>query len=140
MPGPDVERAVALLQDATGESYELVGLLSGGETGAHEVRRRPVESGSSSNGRRIPTRKRCAARAWNWRNACGPRRAGPSRQRMVEAPGCLLVLQSFMDGHPICKLTPVIGGRVAPAARPAAGARGGWRRSPLGAAPDPDPG
>ena len=39
MKSSNCERAIALLQEVTGDSYELVGLLRGGETGAHELRR-----------------------------------------------------------------------------------------------------
>jgi thiamine kinase-like enzyme len=109
MPGPDVERAVALLQEATGESYERVGLLSGGETGAHEVRR-------GSDGERIvlkwetdpdsqTLRREGVELAERLRNEAG---WPVPVQRTVEAPGCLLVLQSFMAGRPVRMLTPVL--------------------------------
>jgi len=109
MPGPDVERAVALLQEATGESYELVGLLSGGETGAHEVRRGP-------DGERIVLKWETDP-DWQTLRREGVELAERLRieagwpvpvQRTIEAPGCLLVLQSFMAGHPVRILTPVL--------------------------------
>jgi thiamine kinase-like enzyme len=102
-----VEQAVALLQETTGAGYELVGRLSGGETGAHEVRGEaeaermilkwetdPDSQEMRREGVRLTERLRTEA-AWPvpW-------------QRTVEAPGCLLVLQSFMPGTPIRTLTP----------------------------------
>jgi hypothetical protein len=36
----DAGQAVVLLRETTGEDYELVGRLDGGESGAHEVRHR----------------------------------------------------------------------------------------------------
>jgi thiamine kinase-like enzyme len=106
---PDAERAVALLGEATGEDFELVGRLSGGETGAHEVRHRSdgerlvlkweTESGSQvlrRDGVELAERLRTRA-GWP-----------VPRQRVVEVPGCLLVLQDFMAGDPVRALTPAL--------------------------------
>jgi hypothetical protein len=106
MPSPDVERAVSLLQETSGDSYELVGRLSGGETGAHEVRRAfdgermvlkwetdPESQTLRRVGVELTERLRIEA-GWP-----------VPRQRTVETPGCLLVLQSFMAGDPIHNLT-----------------------------------
>jgi hypothetical protein len=106
MRSPSVKQAIALLQETTGDSYELVGRLSGGETGAHEVRRGPgaermvlkwetdpESQGLRRDGVELTERLRTEA-GWP-----------VPRQRTVEAQGCLLVLQSFMDGDPIRILT-----------------------------------
>jgi hypothetical protein len=103
----NAEQAVALLRETTGDSYELVGRLSGGETGAHEVRRGPDqermvlkwETDPDSQGLRregVVLTERLRTEA-DW---------PVPRQRIVESPGCLLVLQSFMTGSPIRLLTP----------------------------------
>ena len=106
---PGAARAVALLGEVTGEAYELVGRLSGGETGAHEVRR-------GTDGERLVLK---------WENDPGSqtlRRDGVElaerlrteagwpvpRQRIVEAPGCLFVLQSFMAGQPVRTFTSAL--------------------------------
>ncbi len=100
----DAEDAVALLQQATGEAYELMGRLRGGETGAHEVRR-------GGDGTRLVLK-------WEWETEPDSqmlRRDGVDlaerlrteagwpvpQQSIVEAPGCLLVLQAFMAGDPV---------------------------------------
>lgn len=113
MQSLSVERAVALLQEVTGESYELVGLLSGGETGAHEVRRGP-------DGERIVLKWETDPESQTLRrkgvelSECLRTEAGwpVPEQCTVEAPGCLLVLQSFMAGDPIRMLTPVLADEV----------------------------
>ncbi len=99
---PGAEQAVALLREATGEAYELVGRLSGGETGAHEVRhgsggerlvlkweRDPGSQALRRDGVELAERLRTRA-GWP-----------VPRQRIVETPGCLLVLQTFMAGLPV---------------------------------------
>jgi hypothetical protein len=106
MPVPDVEHAVSLLRETGGDLYELVGRLSGGETGAHEVRRAsdgerlvlkwetdPESQTLRRDGVELTERLRIEA-GWP-----------VPRQRTVETPGCLLVLQSFMPGDPIQNLT-----------------------------------
>ncbi len=103
---PNAEGAVALLQQATGDPYELVGRLRGGETGAHEVRRRgdgtrlvlkwetePDSQKLRRDGVELAERLRTEA-GWP-----------VPQQRTVEAPGCLLVLQTFMDGYPVRRFT-----------------------------------
>jgi hypothetical protein len=99
-------QAVALLQDATGEGYELVGRLDGGESGAHEVRR-------GTDGARLVLK-------WEMRRATQAlRRDGVDlaerlrtvagwpvpRQSVVEAAGCQFVLQDFMAGRPVHTMT-----------------------------------
>jgi thiamine kinase-like enzyme len=109
MQSSNVERAIALLQEITGDSYELVGLLRCGETGAHELRRRhdgerivlkwetdPDSQMLRREGVQLSERLRTDA-GWP-----------VPEQRTLEAPGCLLVLQSFMAGKPIRALTPVL--------------------------------
>jgi thiamine kinase-like enzyme len=106
MPSPDVEHAVSLLTETSGDSYALVGRLSGGETGAHEVRRLsdgerlvlkweadPESQVLRRQGVELTERLRIEA-GWP-----------VPRQRTVETPECLLVLQSFMAGDPIHNLT-----------------------------------
>src|SRR5271169_556532 len=103
---PDAEHAVALLQQATGDFYELVGRLSGGETGAHEVRRaadgtrlvlkwetEPDRQSQRRDGVELTERLRTEA-GWP-----------VPQQRTVETPRCLLVLQTFMAGHPVRTFT-----------------------------------
>jgi thiamine kinase-like enzyme len=103
---PDAQDAVALLQQATGEPYELVGRLRGGETGAHEVRRpgdgtrlvlkwetEPDSQMLRRDGIGLSERLRTEA-GWP-----------VPQQRTVEAPGCLLVLQTFMAGYPVRRFT-----------------------------------
>jgi hypothetical protein len=102
----DAGQAVVLLREATGEDYELVGRLDGGESGAHEVRHR-------ADGRRLVLK-------WDTRRETqGPRRDGADlaehlrtaagwpvpRQRVVESRGCLIVLQEFMTGQPVRAMT-----------------------------------
>ncbi len=107
--GSGAEQAVALLRKVTGEAFELVGRLSGGETGAHEVRCGP-------GGERLVLK-------WEWEpDSQALRRDGVElaerlrteaawpvpQQRIVEAPGCLLVLQTFMTGFPIDLFTSAL--------------------------------
>jgi thiamine kinase-like enzyme len=107
MRSPSVEQAIALLQKTTGDSYELVGRLSGGETGAHEVQRGPGAERMVLKWETDPDsaslRREGVELAERLRTEAG---WPVPLQRAVEAPGCLLVLQSFMDGHPIRTLTP----------------------------------
>jgi thiamine kinase-like enzyme len=109
VPGPDVEQAVSLLQEATGESYELVGLLSGGETGAYEVRSRPggerIVLKWETDPQTQTLRREGVELAERLRTEAG---WPVPEQRTVEAPGCLLVLQAFVAGHPIRNLKPVV--------------------------------
>jgi thiamine kinase-like enzyme len=102
----DVEQAVALLREATGDAYELVGRLSGGETGAHELRR-------GADGTRLvlkwetdPDRQMLRRDGVELTERLRTEAGWPvPRQRHVEAPGCLLVLQTFMAGHPVRTFT-----------------------------------
>ncbi len=98
----DAEHAVALLQEATGEAYELVGRLSGGETGAHAVRcgadgTRLVLKWETDPDSQILRRDGIELTERLRTEAGWP----VPRQRAVEALGCLLVLQTFMAGHPV---------------------------------------
>lgn len=94
------------LQEASGDTYELVGRLSGGETGAYEVRR-------SADGRRLvlkwetqpaslELRRDGVALAERLRTAAG---WPVPRQRVVEGRGCLFVLQEYMAGTPVRVMT-----------------------------------
>ncbi len=107
MPSLSAERAVALLRETTGEPYELVGLLSGGETGAHEVRGGPDTERIVLKWETDPDsqtlRREGVALTERLRTEAG---WPVPQQRTIEAPGCLLVLQSFMPGQPIGILTP----------------------------------
>jgi Phosphotransferase enzyme family len=106
MPVTDVEQAVSLLNETSGDSYELVGRLSGGETGAHEVRR-------ASDGERMvlkwetdPESQTLRREGVELTERLGIEAGWPvPRQRSVETPECLLVLQSFVAGTPIEILT-----------------------------------
>jgi thiamine kinase-like enzyme len=107
MPSVSAERAVALLQEATGESYELVGLLSGGETGAHEVRRGPDAERMVLKWETDPDSQTLRREGVELSERLRSEAGWPvPQQRTVQAPGCLLVLQSFMAGHQIRILTP----------------------------------
>jgi hypothetical protein len=93
-------QAVALLAATTGDTYELIGRLSGGETGAHEVH--------GPTGRRLVVK-------WDTGPSSEPRRQAVllserlrgdmgwpvPRQRTVVVDDCLFVLQDFMPGAPI---------------------------------------
>ena len=103
----DVGQAVGLLQETTGDGYELVGRLSGGETGAHEVRRcadgmRLVVKWETQRESQV-LRRDGVELAERLRTAAG---WPVPRQRVVEARGCLFVLQSFMEGEPVHDMTP----------------------------------
>lgn len=109
----NAEKAVALLQEATGDEYELQGWLSGGETGAHEVRRgadgiRLVLKWETQHESQV-LRRDGVDLAERLRTAAG---WPVPRQRVVEAPGCLLVLQDFMTGEPVHNMTPELADEV----------------------------
>jgi thiamine kinase-like enzyme len=105
----NIDQAVALLQEETGDDYELVGRLSGGETGAHQVRRPrdgqrvvlkwetdPESQSLRRDGVVLTERLRTEA-GWP-----------VPEQFVVETTDCLLVVQTFMAGQPIRALTPGI--------------------------------
>jgi thiamine kinase-like enzyme len=93
--------AVALLSATTGETYELVGRLSGGETGAHEVRG-PSEARLVVKWETEPSsillRSQAVGLSERLRTEAGWPTPG---QRTVGAEGCLFVLQEFMPGSPV---------------------------------------
>lgn len=105
----NIDQAVALLQEETGDPYELVGRLGGGETGAYQVRR-------AGDGQRMVLKWETDPEAQTLRRegvALTERlrtEAGwpVPEQFVVEATDCLLVLQAFMAGHSIRALTPGI--------------------------------
>ncbi len=105
----DAERAVELLREATGDRYVLVRRLTGGETGAHEVRCVPRDE-------RFVLKWETRAEAAELRregvvlaNLLRTRAVWPvPRQRALQADGCLLVLQEFMTGDAATVLTPSI--------------------------------
>jgi hypothetical protein len=102
-----IEQAVALLRETTGDSYELVGELSGGETGAHEVRHGAAAERFVLKWETDPYSQRLRREGVDLTERLRTEAGWPvPRQRTVEAPDCLLVLQSFMAGHPIRILTP----------------------------------
>lgn len=110
MQSPTIEQAIALLQEATGDSYELVGLLSGGETGAHEVRGGPDAERIVLKWETNPDSQRLRREGVELAERLRTEAGWPvPKQRIVEVPGCLLVLQSFMAGHPIRILTAGLG-------------------------------
>ncbi len=107
MWNPNVEQAITLLQETAGDAYDLVGRLSGGETGAYEIRRvadgkrlvlkwetQPESQVLRRDGVELAERLRSHA---DW---------PLPQQRTVEAPSCLFILQDFMPGGPIRTLTP----------------------------------
>ncbi len=97
---------MALLQETTGDAYELVGRLSGGETGAYEVRCR-------ADGLRQVLKWETQYESQLLRRdgvelaECLRTEAGwpVPPQRVVEVPGCLFVLQDFMAGEPVHTIT-----------------------------------
>lgn len=104
---PGAEQAVALLREATGEPYELVGRLSGGGTGAHEVRHgsdgeRLVLKWEIDPGSRL-LRRDGVELAERLRTQAG---WPVPRQLVIEGPECLFVLQDFMAGGPVRAITP----------------------------------
>ncbi len=103
---PDAAHAVALLQEATGDAYELVGRLSGGETGAHEVRRQADGTRLVLKWETEPDRQMQRREGVELTESLRIRARWPvPQQRIVEAPGCLLVLQTFMAGYPVRTFT-----------------------------------
>jgi hypothetical protein len=101
-----VGQALVMLQEATGDAYELVGRLRGGESGAHEVRR-------CADGTRLVLKwdQRAETRALRRDGVDLAERLRAEagwpvpRQRVVEAVGCLFVLQDFMTGEPARTMT-----------------------------------
>jgi hypothetical protein len=84
----------------------LVGRLSGGETGAHEVRRGPEAERIVLKWETDPASQRLGREGVELAERLRTEAAWPvPQQRTVEAPGCLLVLQAFMVGHPIRNVT-----------------------------------
>lgn len=98
--GMSVAQAVDLLAATTGDAYELVGQLRGGETGAHMVKdpmgRRLVvkwDAGPTSDARRhgvVLSERLRVDGGWP-----------VPRQRTVVVEDCLFVLQEFMPGAPV---------------------------------------
>ncbi|MFZ0666361.1 MAG: phosphotransferase [Acidimicrobiales bacterium] len=102
------EQAVSLLTDASGDQYALVGRLSGGETGAHEVigpagRRFVVKWDSKPRsqivrGEAVVLSERLRAEA-GW---------PVPLQTVVDIQGVRLVLQEFMPGRPVTELSHLL--------------------------------
>jgi hypothetical protein len=97
----NAEQAVALLAQTTGDRYRLIGRLTGGETGAHEV--------AGPAGERLVVkwdtdpslqRARGDAVVLSERLRLDARWPVPG-QRTVVGDGCLFVLQDFMPGVPV---------------------------------------
>ena len=106
MQSPSVEQAIALLRETTGDAYELVGRLSGGETGAHEVRRGPDSERMVLKWETDPDSQRLRREGVELAERLRTEAGWPvPQQHTVDAPGCLFVLQSFVDGRPIRILT-----------------------------------
>ncbi|MHB1447151.1 MAG: hypothetical protein ACYCTI_00090 [Acidimicrobiales bacterium] len=97
--------AVSMLSAASGRSYELVGRLAGGEAGAHEVRgpsgtRLVVkwETDPSS----VALRREAVVLSDRLRMEAG---WPVPRQEVVLADECLFVLQEFMPGLPVHRIS-----------------------------------
>lgn len=100
--------AVALLSRTTGQSYRLVGRLSGGETGAHEVRsptgdRLVVKWDTAEPSQML--RREAVVLSERLRTESG---WPVPRQHRIIGNGCLFVLQDFMPGAPIEVLSQLV--------------------------------
>jgi thiamine kinase-like enzyme len=110
---PGAEQAVALLRQVTGEAYELVGRLSGGESGAHEVRREPDGERLVLKWGREPDSQALRRDGVELAERLRREAGWPvPQQQIVDAAGCLLVLQTFMAGHPIRTFTSSLAGEL----------------------------
>ena len=93
--------AVQLLSQLTGQKFQLVGRLPGGESGAHEIR--------GPDGSRVvvkwdsdPISQDARRVAVGLTARLGDQAAWPvPDQWIVESDTCLFVLQEFLPGHPI---------------------------------------
>lgn len=97
-----------MLSLATGETYQLVGRLAGGETGAHEL--------LGPDGRRLvakwdldPSSQAARRRALCLTDRLRDDAGWPvPRQETVDADGWLFVIQELLPGSPIDRLTHVL--------------------------------
>ena len=105
MGGIDAGHAVKLLSEATGEPYEMVGRLSGGETGAHAVRgpdgRRHVMKWEFDPSSQVARREAVGLTERLRTEACWP----VPRQQVVESDACLFVMQDLLPGVPVTFLS-----------------------------------
>ena len=102
---PSAPDAVERLSLATGQRYQLVGRLAGGETGAHEVlgpdSQRLVAKWELDPSSQIARRQAVVLTSRLRDEADWP----VPRQHTVEADGCLFVIQEHVAGSPIDRLT-----------------------------------
>ncbi|MGZ4676623.1 MAG: phosphotransferase family protein [Acidimicrobiia bacterium] len=104
--------AISRLAAATGEEFRLVRRLAGGETGAHEVAG-PDDRRYVAKWDLDPSSQRSRLRAVELtRRLRDPAGWPVPRQRVVEDDGCLFVLQDFVTGEPIERLSPQLAGRL----------------------------
>lgn len=102
--GVSAATAVSMLSEALGVEFVVVGPLAGGETGATEVRgdgRRHVLKWELDPGNQIKRREGAALAELLRTTADWP----CPEQRVIEAGGCLLVLQEFMHGQTVGHLS-----------------------------------
>ncbi len=115
MPGStpiDAEAAVALLAEGTGEPYRLVRRLAGGETGAHQVigpeaRMLVLKWDAAPHSQEL--RGEAVVLAERLRLQAG---WPVPRQAVVDTLGVRFVLQEFMPGRPVDRLSHQIVGRL----------------------------
>jgi hypothetical protein len=97
--------AVSLLSQTTGQTFRLVGRLTGGETGAHEVLG-PTGDRLAMKWDTEPTSQEKRSEAVVLSERLRVEAAWPiPRQRTVTGNGCLFILQGFMSGTPLEVLT-----------------------------------
>lgn len=98
--GPDPAAAVSLLAAGTGERYELVGRLGGGETGAYEALGPdgPLVVKWESSPRAKARRTEAVLLAQRLRDQAG---WPVPRQRVVDVGDWRFFLQTFMPGQPV---------------------------------------
>jgi hypothetical protein len=108
----DVDGAVQLLSRVTGQQYALTRRLTGGETGAHEMR--------GPDGERLvikweldPPSQAARRTAVELTERLGGHAGWPvPEQWTVEADECLFVLQRFMPGEPVELITHALVDRI----------------------------
>jgi hypothetical protein len=100
----NVEQAVALLARTTGDDYRLIGRLTGGETGAHEVAG-PAGERLVMKWDTVPSSQAARREAVVLSERLRTDAEWPvPRQRTVVGPDCLFVLQDFMPGAPVAMI------------------------------------
>jgi hypothetical protein len=100
----NVEQAVALLARTTGDDYRLIGRLTGGETGAHEVAG-PAGERLVMKWDTVPSSQAARREAVVLSERLRTDAEWPvPRQRTVVGHDCLFVLQDFMPGAPVATI------------------------------------